>query len=95
MGAGEAAPAVRAVSLGRSSLLHPDFDFLQVGVLIPPLPASFHESPTSVRGVEVRPSQARNRFQHFIAGLFPPVVSDCACHIVGKVVPVVKNDVNG
>ena len=95
MGAGEAASAVRAVSLGRSGLLHPDFDFLKLGVLIPPLPASLGESPTSVLGVEVRPSQARNGLQHFIVGLFPPVVPDCACHVVGKVVPVVEKDVNG
>ena len=95
MGAGEAASAVRAVSLGRSGLLHPDFDFLKLGVLIPPLSAGFRESPASVRGVEVRPSQARNGLQHFIVGLFPPVVPDCACHVVGKVVPVVEKDVNG
>lgn len=34
MGAGEAAPAVRTVSLGRSGPLHPDSDFLKVGASI-------------------------------------------------------------
>ena len=95
MGDGETASAVRTVSLGRSGLLHPDFDFLKVGVFIPPLLASSGESPSTVLGVEIRPLQARNRFQHFIVGLFPPVVPDCTCHVVGKVVPVIENDVYG